>query len=411
MPALPRLAVIGSGPAGLAAAEAMTDAGHGVDLYDAMPSLGRKFLMAGKSGLNISKQEPLETYLNAFRRTSPAMVKALAYTDASAVQAWMEALGVKNHVGPTGRVFPAMMKASPLLRAWVKRLQNGGLSVHTRWRWTGWQADGALSFETASGTQAIRPAATVFALGGASWSRLGATGAWAAPFKAERIALVPFQPSNGGFVVNWSDKMKSQFAGAPVKAAALSHAGQTSRSEFVITETGLESGAVYALSHRLRETLARDRRAVLRLDLKPDLSAATITKRLNQRPTRPSLGTFLRKAIGLDAVKCALVFEADRKAAHLPADMLAKLIKALPIEITGHAPLDEAISTAGGVAWDALTPQMMLKNKPGYFCAGEMVAWDAPTGGYLIPGCLATGRLAGRAAANWATTKGQDQRL
>ncbi|MCK0168751.1 TIGR03862 family flavoprotein [Jannaschia sp. S6380] len=370
-----RIAVIGAGPAGLMAAEMAADVAE-VHVFDRMPSPARKFLMAGKSGLNITK---LETgFANRLPSALAPMIEAFGPDD---IRDWMRGLGQSSFVGSTGRVFPDAMKASPLLRAWLSRLAEQGVTLHRRIRWTGWQGD-ALTFD---GHPSERFDATVLALGGASWRRLGSDGAW-----AEWVPdTAPFAPSNVGFRVDWSPHMARHF-GAAVKNVGLRVGGETHRGEFVVTRTGIEGGGLYPLTPQLREG------APLTLDLKPDLAMEEIRARLS-RGGKDSLSNRLRKALRLDPVQIALLQEFGRP---FPDD-LAPRIKALPVPLRGPHPLDEAISTAGGLRFDALDDTLMLRRRPGTFAAGEMLDWEAPTGGYLLTACLATGRWAGRAAAAW----------
>ncbi|WP_375210060.1 TIGR03862 family flavoprotein [Hyphomonas jannaschiana] len=401
-----RVAIIGSGPAGLMAAEVLSQAGVGVDVYEAMPSAGRKFLMAGKSGLNISHTGSAHDFLMRYHDYSGLFADQVGAFGPDEVTAWMEGLGMPAHVGPTGRIFPQSMKASPLLRAWLRRLAERGVGLHLKHRWTGWAPDGALTFDSPKGEVTVSPAATVFALGGGSWRRLGSDGAWASLFEQAGIDVTPFKPSNCGFTVDWSDRIRERFAGAPVKGVQLSAGGQATREEFAVTARGVESGGVYTLSAGLRDEIEVAGSATLWLDLLPDMDASEIAKRLAAAPAKQSLSNRLRKALKLTGVKAALLFEcADREALNDPA-RAADAIKALPLKLTGTVPLDEAISTAGGVAWNALDDQLMLKAKPGHFCAGEMIAWDAPTGGYLITACMATGRAAGRGVLEWLGRRG-----
>ncbi|MEM8537362.1 MAG: TIGR03862 family flavoprotein [Pseudomonadota bacterium] len=373
--------VIGGGPAGLMAAEVLAGAGHQVLVADAMPSLGRKFLMAGKSGLNLTKVE--DEFNAAFGHLPRAMAKALDAFGADAVMRWAEGLGQPLFVGSTGRVFPKAMKASPLLRAWLARLQNSGVSFRTRWRWDGWDGPSA-RFQTPDGAVTVNAQATILAMGGASWARLGSDGAWATHLAA---TVAPFAPVNMGFDVAWSSHMQRHF-GKPVKAVALIAGTARSRGEFVISERGIEGGGVYMVSRAMRQG------APLYLDLKPDWDIAKLRAALARPRGKASLANHLRKAARLDPVQWALLQEFGRP---LPDD-LAPLIKSLPLRHAGPRPLDEAISTAGGVRFDALTDNLMLTHRPGVFCAGEMLDWEAPTGGYLITGCLATGRLAAQGA-------------
>tara|TARA_R110001606_G_scaffold272459_1_gene420998 strand:+ start:2196 stop:3416 length:1221 start_codon:yes stop_codon:yes gene_type:complete len=398
-----RAAVIGSGPAGLMAAETLLARGMGVDIYDAMPSFGRKFLMAGKSGLNISHAEDFDVFLSRYRGDTRLQGMVRAFGPAEIVT-WMEALGIAAHTGPTGRVFPKMMKASPLLRAWLVRLQDAGAVLHPKHRWQGWNADGALVLDVPQGPVTAVPDATILALGGASWKRLGSDGAWAPFLEAKGAETVPFGPSNCGFLVDWSAHMREKFAGAPVKSVRLSVDGQETRSEFVITQRGVESGGIYTLSAALVDGLRRDGAATLLMDLLPDMDVPAIIAKLERPRGKQSMANHLRKSLGISGVKLALLHEAARGVLPEHAVTLARLIKAVPIKVTGTAPLDEAISTTGGVAWDALDEALMLRQLPGVFCAGEMIDWDAPTGGYLITACMATGQAAGNGAADWLQT-------
>jgi uncharacterized flavoprotein (TIGR03862 family) len=391
------IAIIGAGPAGLMAAEVALEAGARVDIYDAMPSAGRKFLMAGKSGLNITHSEDealFRTRYDAPDARLASMVEAFGPAD---IVKWMAGFGIEAHVGSSGRVFPVGMKASPLLRRWLARLGAAGATLHTRHRWTGWDDKGALVFETMSGQVTARADAVVLALGGASWRRLGSDGEWAKILASKGVALEDFTPSNCGFTADWSDKMPP-LSGAPVKNVALSAHGQTVRGDFVITRSGIESGAVYPLAAALRRDIAADGRAVLTIDLLPGTDEAALTARLASAHPKDSISNRLRKAARLDAVKIGLLNEVNRGQLPKEPGELARLIKALPLVLTGTAPMDAAISTAGGVPWPALDEGLQLKALPGVWCAGEMIAWDAPTGGYLLTASLATGRVAGKAA-------------
>ncbi|WP_035250122.1 TIGR03862 family flavoprotein [Actibacterium atlanticum] len=381
--------VIGAGPAGLMAAQELAAAGFDVLLVEAKPSPARKFLMAGKSGLNLTKDEPFEQFMQVYGEASVMLRPMLSEFGPDAVQAWARDLGQELFTGSTGRVFPRVMKASPLLRAWLSRMPN--VTLKTRWRWLGWRGDAAV-FDTPDGEQTVQARATVLALGGASWARLGSDGAWA-PVLADRgVGLAPFAPSNMGMLVNWSPPMTKQF-GQPLKGIALHAGGQVSRGEIVISERGLEGGGIYALSRPLREG------AELTIDLLPDLSQAQIEGRLSRKRGKASLSNHLRKVLGLNSAKAAVLMEFGRP---LPeGKYLAALIKSVPITHSGPRPIDEAISTAGGVTWASLTQNLMLRDVPGVFCAGEMLDWDAPTGGYLLTACLATGRWAGLGAARY----------
>lgn len=384
-----RALVIGGGPAGLMAAEALGKQGLSVLLAEARPSLARKLLMAGKSGLNLTRQAPFEDFLAAYEEAAPTLRPMLEAFDNKSVIAWAEALGQEMFTGSSGRVFPRVMKASPLLRAWLLRLETLGVEARTRWRWVG--EDNGYVFQTPQGRQVVQADVVVLACGGASWARLGSDGAWADWLEAP---LAPFQPANMGFVVNWSPHMRKHF-GAPVKSVALVAGEQCLRGEFVVSEQGLEGGGIYAVSRRMREGHA------LSIDLLPDLSEAEIRARLARPRGKASLGNHLRKTLKLDPVKQALVMEFARP---LPDD-LAPLLKALPIRHAGPRPMDQAISTAGGIRLEALDGGLMLRHRPGVFAAGEMLDWEAPTGGYLLTACLATGRWAGQHAAQYALSR------
>lgn len=376
--------VIGAGPAGLMAADVLSAAGHDVLLADAMPSPARKFLMAGKSGLNITKVG--EVFFDSYGDLPPALAASLGDFGPQQVIAWAENLGQEVFVGSTGRVFPVVMKASPLLRSWLARLEAQGVRLMRRWRWVGWSGQAA-TFDTPTGPEVYQADVTVLALGGASWRRLGSDGEWVQYLPGQ---VADFAPANMGFLVDWSSHM-APYYGQPVKGCVLTVGTQSDRGEFVISSRGLEGGGIYTVSRALRTG------APLTLDLLPDLGEADIRQKLGKRG-KESLSNFLRKTLRLDAVKIALLNEFGRP---FPDD-LARLIKALPIRHNGPRPIDEAISVAGGLRFDALDERLMLLSRPGVFCAGEMLDWEAPTGGYLITACLATGRTAGRAAADYA---------
>lgn len=371
------------------AADVLSASNVNVILVDAMPSLGRKFLMAGKSGLNMTMDEPDATFLRGFYEAAPQMQPMLAGMGPQAVMRFCEGLGQPVFTGSSGRVFPKAMKASPLLRAWLARLREQGVETRTRWRWVGFQ-NGKPEFETPEGTQAIDADATILALGGASWSRLGSDGRWAARLEGKGVDVAPFKPANMGLSIAWSEPMKAH-AGQPVKPVTFIAGEERHRGECTISETGLEGSGVYAVSRAVREG------AALSIDLLPDLTEEEVARRLSRPRGKASLANHLRKSVGLDGTRRALLMEFGRPLPDDPDD-LARLIKGLAIKHQGPRPLDEAISVAGGVTWDAVDQNLMLKALPGVFCAGEMLDWEAPTGGYLITGCLATGQWAGQAA-------------
>ena len=384
--------VIGAGPAGLMAAEMLCAAGHAVTVCEAKPSVGRKFLMAGKSGLNLTKDEGIDDLLPQFAEAANPMCEMLRAFDARSVQDWARGLGQEVFTGSTGRVFPVAMKASPLLRAWLARLAAAGATFRTNTRWRGWDGQVAV-FDGSAGREVIEADVTVLALGGASWARLGSDGRWAEILAAEGVALAPFAPANVGIEIAWSAHMLAH-QGAALKGIGLRAGDLGSRGEAVIARSGLEGGGIYEVSRGLREGHP------LEVDLLPDLSLAEVAGRLARPRGKASLSTHLRKTLRLDPVKIALAQEVARP---LPQaeDALAGLLKGLRIMPQGLRPMDQAISVAGGVRFDALTEGLMLKARPGVFCAGEMLDWEAPTGGYLLTGCLASGRWAGRAAVDY----------
>ncbi len=389
------VAVIGGGPAGLIAAERLRACGCEVAVYERMPTFGRKLLMAGRGGLNLTHSEPLDRFEARYGAATDRLKPCLDAFPPQALVAWTEALGHATFVGSSGRVFPKAMKASPLLRAWLRRLAEQGVRLETRAPWTGWDAAGALSF---GGRPAVGADAVVLALGGASWPRLGSTGDWAEMLAAKGVEIVPFRPANCGVLVAWSASFRDRFAGTPLKTLALSFEGERVRGEAMIARYGLEGGGVYALSARLREAIARDGRAVLELDLRPDVTEGALAAKLARPRAGQSLATFLRKAAGLSPVAVNLIREAHPGG--LP-ETLARAIKAVPIVLTGTQGLDRAISSAGGVAWSAVDAGLMLRALPGVFVAGEMLDWEAPTGGYLLQGCFATGVAAADGTARW----------
>ncbi len=411
-PAHARVAVVGGGPAGLMAAEALQAAGAEVDLYDAMPSVGRKFLLAGRGGLNLTHTEPQAPFLDRYGDARASLQPLIDGFGPAALVDWVHRLGVDTFVGSSGRVFPEGMKAAPLLRAWLHRLRASGVRFHMRHRWRGWRGQ-SLMFETADGQVEVRADATVLALGGASWSRLGSDGRWAALLEARGVPVVPLRPSNCGFEAGWSAHFAQRFAGHPLKSVEIGfeHAGREHRrrGEFVVADYGIEGSLVYAFSSMLRDAIAERGEAILRIDLAPDRREARLAEALARPRGGRSLSNHLRVAAGLQGVKAALLREV--LGAALPVDdapRLAAAIKRLPLRLLAARPIDEAISSAGGVRFDVLDEHLMLVDLPGVFCAGEMLDWEAPTGGYLLTACFATGLAAGRGAARWlARERGQ----
>lgn len=381
------------------AAEELARAGCAVTVAEAKPSAGRKFLMAGKSGLNLTRDEPNEAFLQAYAEAAPWLRPMIESFDADAVQNWARDLGQEVFTGSTGRVFPKTMKASPLLRAWLRRLNTQGVELRTRWRWTGWD-DGVAQFETVEGRVESAADATILAMGGASWSRLGSDGVWAEALNRQGVDIAAFAPANSGLRLNWSAHMNTVF-GQPLKGVAFSAGPYQSRGEAVISARGLEGGGIYSISRGVREGHR------LTVDLMPDRSIDDLTARLARSRGKASWSNHLRKVLKLGPARMALLNEFGRP---LPTEStaLAELIKALPVAHAGLAPLDEAISTAGGVMRSALDEGLMLRAIPGVFCVGEMLDWEAPTGGYLLTGCFATGRWAGRSAATYLRQNGFD---
>ncbi|MBW1245528.1 TIGR03862 family flavoprotein [Pseudomonas tolaasii] len=397
------VAIIGGGPAGLMAAEVLSQAGVRVELYDGMPSVGRKFLLAGVGGMNITHSEDYPAFLSRYAERAPHMAPLLRAFGAEALCEWIHGLGIKTFVGTSGRVFPTDMKAAPLLRAWLKRLRDQGVVIHTRHRWTGWSADGGLLIHSPDGEKTVHSDAVLLALGGGSWSRLGSDGAWLKLLEDKGVPYAPLQPSNCGFEVSqWSALMVSKFAGAPLKNVAIGLDDDTPRlGECVVTASGIEGSLIYALSAPIREAINRDGAATVHIDLLPSKPLHKVQAALAKPRGSRSMSKHLHSQLGLDGVKAALLRElAPAEHFNDPAQ-LAVDIKALPLTLVKTRPMDEAISTAGGVPFEALDERLMLKQLPGVFCAGEMLDWEAPTGGYLLTGCFASGRVAGRGLLEW----------
>ena len=406
-PLPPHVAVIGAGPAGLMAAEVLSLAGVKVDLYDSMPSVGRKFLLAGVGGMNITHSEPYPAFLSRYAERAPHMAPLLRAFDADSLCQWIHELGIETFIGSSGRVFPTDMKAAPLLRAWLKRLRESGVVIHTRHRWLGWQADGQLRIASPEGEKTLKPDAVVLALGGGSWARLGSDGAWM-PLLAERgVEVAPLQPSNCGFdVAGWSDLLRNKFAGAPLKNIAIALEHSTPRlGECVITASGIEGSLIYAWSAPIREAINQHGAATILIDLLPGKAVDKIEAALTKPRGSRSMSKHLHSQLGLDGVKAALLRELAPTDCFADPAQLAQAIKALPLKLIKTRPLDEAISSAGGVRFEALDEHLMLKQLPGVFCAGEMLDWEAPTGGYLLTGCFASGRAAGLGVLSWLNAK------
>jgi len=403
------VAVIGGGPAGLMAAEVLSQDGVQVELFDAMPSVGRKFLLAGKGGMNITHAEPLEAFLSRYGARRPQIEPLLAAFGPQVLRDWIHALGIDTFVGTSGRVFPTDMKAAPLLRAWLHRLRAAGVRFHMRHRWCGWDGapkDGMLRFATPDGERAIRADAVVLALGGGSWARLGSDGAWIPLLQQQGIAVAALQPANCGFDVGWSEHFKTRFAGHPLKSVVatvtdLAGHAQQRPGEFVVTATGVEGSLIYALSASLREQIEASGTAVLQLDLAPGKTLQRVIDEIAHPRGSRSMASHLQGRVGIHGVKAGLLREVVPAEDFKDAARLGAAIKALPVHLMAPRPIDEAISSAGGVRFEALDAQLMVRTLPGLFCAGEMLDWEAPTGGYLLTACFASGRAAGLGALRW----------
>ena len=402
-----RVAVIGGGPAGLMAAETIVEGGIPVDVYERMPSVARKFLMAGKGGLNITHSEALDRFPTRYSHRD-ALDPILRDLGPQALRSWVHRLGIETFVGTSGRVFPNEMKAAPLARAWLRRLRESGVAVHVRHEWLGWNDEGALRFATPDGERTTRHRALVLALGGGSWPQLGSDGAWVEKLAARGVVIAPLQPANCGFDADWSEHFRSRFAGAPVKPVIVSTIDvhgveQRTQGEFIITESGMEGGVIYALSSTLRDTIAAHGSATLTLDLLPARDLSYVAAALARPRGSRSMATHLQKVLGLKGVKANLLREVLPASDFEDPARLAARMKALPVKLVRTRPLPEAISTAGGVSWDSVDDKLMLRALPGVFCAGEMLDWEAPTGGYLLTACFALGRAAGRGVLSWLT--------
>jgi len=399
-------AVIGGGPAGLMAAETLVAGGVEVNVYDAMPSVGRKFLLAGKGGLNITHAEPAEKFLTRYGSRQAQLTPLLQSFGAQQLCDWVHGLGIATFTGTSQRVFPKEMKAAPLLRAWLHRLRTAGVRIHVRHRWTGWDESGGLRFTTPASEQGVRADCTVLALGGGSWARLGSDGAWMPLLAAHGVPATPLRPANCGFDIAWSAHFRERFAGHPVKAVTASFTDATGMThkrngELMISAYGIEGSLVYALSAPLRDTIATQGSVTLQLDLVPDKDLARVTAEVAHPRGSRSLSSHLQGRLGIKGVKAGLLREALSATEMHDPQRLATTIKTLPLQLISARPLDEAISSAGGVLFEALDEQLMLKSMPGVFCAGEMLDWEASTGGYLLTACFASGRAAGAGALTW----------
>ena len=405
-----QVAIIGAGPAGLMAAEVLASGGAYVTVYDAMPSVGRKLLMAGRGGLNLTHSEALPAFLARYGGAPPQLAAAISAFPPDNLREWSEALGQPTFVGSSGRVFPKAFKASPLLRAWLRRLDSIGVQFKLRHRWTGWDDAGHLSFQTPDGKRVVEARATMLALGGASWPRLGSDGAWVETLTAKGVKISPLRPANCGFTVAWSDIFRDRFEGHPLKGIAVSLGPHSVRGEAVITRAGLEGGAIYALSAELREAIAGSGQATLHIALRPDLELQDLVAQLSRPRGRQSLSNFLRKAVHLSPAAIGLLQEtaiaSGVSLSSLSTASFAGLINAVPVKLNGLAPIARAISTAGGISFDEIDPDFMIRRLPGLFAAGEMLDCEAPTGGYLLQASFATGAAAGRGALKWLSRMG-----
>jgi len=395
------VAVIGGGPAGLMAAEVISAQGMKVDVYDSMSSLGRKFLMAGKSGLNITHSEPFEQFVSRYRSRREQMEPLLKAFGPDQLRLWVHGLGIDTFVGTSGRVFPIGMKASPLLRAWLKRLDEAGVKVHLRHKWLGWNDDKSLKFSTPDGEKNIKADGVVLALGGGSWSRLGSDGAWIPWLEQAGAKVEALKPSNCGFDVSWSPHFRERFEGHPIKSVVLSFSNFRQQGEFIVTKEGLEGSLIYAASALIRDEIYANGKAVIDLDLASDRSLEWLTEKLSKPRSSRSMASHLERTAGIKGVKAGLLREFVSKEDFANPEALAYSIKHLQIPLVAPRPLDEAISSAGGVMFESLNENLMLRTVPGVFCAGEMLDWEAPTGGYLLTACFASGYAAGNGVLQW----------
>jgi uncharacterized flavoprotein (TIGR03862 family) len=395
------VAIIGGGPAGLMCAEVLIQHGVKVDVYDSMPSLGRKFLMAGRGGLNLTHSEPFEKFISRYGKRKTEVEKWLRDFTPDDLRAWAGGLGIETFVGTSGRVFPVGMKTSPLLRAWLKRLADSGVEFHLRHRWSGWSADGSLKFETPEGEKTLGADAVVLALGGGSWSKLGSDGAWVDWLNQAGAEVKPLKPSNCGFDVKWSPHFREKFDGQPLKSVVLSFGEFRQQGEFIVTKNGVEGSLIYAASAWLRDEIEASGVATFTLDMSPDRSEEWLAEKLSKPRGSRSMSSHIEKTIGLKGVKVGLLYEFMPKEDFSRPERVAAFVKRMPIPLISPRPLDEAISSAGGVTFESLDENLMLIHKPGIFCAGEMLDWEAPTGGYMLTACFASGRAAAAGVLKW----------
>lgn len=410
-----RIAIIGGGPAGLMAAETARDAGAQVDLYDAMASVGRKFLLAGKGGLNLTHSEPLTALLSRYDSSQSAIAPLIEEFTPESIRGWAQGLGIETFIGSSGRVFPTDMKSAPLLRAWLRRLRTSGVRIHVRHRWIGWTDRGDLQFETIEGGITVQTDVTILALGGASWPKCGSDAAWVPILQRQGISIAPLRPANCGFDVEWSDHVRKTFPGCPVKSVAVTarnHQGGMTKlqGEFLITQTGVEGGVIYSLSASIRDEIAQTGIATIWLDLAPDWEEARLVRELSRPRGKRTIASHLQRRVHIAGVKSALLREVLAKEDFHDPARLAATIKRLPLRLVAPRPVEEAISTAGGVRFEALDERLMIRDLPGVFCAGEMLDWEAPTGGYLLTACLATGRAVGIGTVAWLKENVKDGR-
>lgn len=400
------VAVIGGGPAGLMAAEVLSSGNINVNLYDAMPSVGRKFLMAGKGGMNITHSEPYAPFLSRYGKRQNEIAALLDQFSPDDLRAWIHQLGIETFVGSSGRVFPRDMKAAPLLRAWLHRLRSAGVNFHMRHRWLGWDGKNKLNFATPQGELSIEADAVLLALGGGSWKRMGSDGAWMPLLKQQGISVTTLTPANCGFNVAWSEHLSTRFAGEPLKSVVLSFTDTAGvehqkQGEFVITSTGVEGSLIYAMSADLRDNIITHGETTIYLDLLPHKDLQQTINEISHPKGSRSMSSHLQSRLGIKGLKAVLLRELVSKQDFSNPTKLGTAMKKLPIKLTSIRPLDEAISTAGGVAFEALDQHLMLHQLPGVFCAGEMLDWEAPTGGYLLTACFASGRAAGQGILTW----------